>query len=204
VCMPFHWQESNIVCVHTAPLAGIKHCLCAHHSTGRNQTLSVCTPFHWQESNIVCMPFHWQESNFVCVHTAPLAGIKHCLCAHQTTGRNQTLSVCTPFHWQESNIVCLHTVPLAGIKHGLCTHRSTCRNKHFLCAHHSTGRNQTLSVCMPFHWQESNIVCVHAIQLAGIKHCLCAHHSTCQSQVLQNPTHSLYNLGVRDLNFAPL
>lgn len=135
---------------HTPPLAMTDYYLPLHHSTCRNQTLSVCTPVNLQESN-------------VCVHTIQLAGIKLCLCAHSSTCRNQTLHAYTLSHWQESNIV-----------------------------------------CTPFHWQESNVVCVHAIPLAGITHCLCAHCSTCQSQALQTPSHSLYNLGIRDFNFTPL
>jgi hypothetical protein len=157
------------------------------------------------------------DSSHLCLpdHTPPLAMTDHYLPLHHSTCGNQILSVCTlfhwqdsnvvctPFHWQESNVFCVHAIPLAGIKRCLCAHCSTCRN-------------QTLSVCIlfhwqesnfvctPFQWQESNLVCVHAIPVTGIKHCLYAHHSIYQSQALQTPTHSLFNLGIRDFNFTPL
>jgi hypothetical protein len=113
------FTDSSHLCLpdHTPPLAVTDRYLLLHHSTCRNQTLSVCTLFHLQESNIVC------------AQAIPLARIKHCLCVHRSTGRNQTLSVCTLLHLQESNIVCVHAIPLAGIQYCLHAHCPTCQSQ---------------------------------------------------------------------------
>jgi len=97
----------------------------------------------------------------------------------------------------DSSHLCLpdHTPPLAMTDHYLPLHQSTCRNQTLsVCTPFHLQESNI--VCVPFHWRESHIVCVHtiplagikhcvhAILLAGIKHCLCSHCSTCRNQTL--------------------